>query len=510
MTVKIPPVILVICDGLGYAPAGQGNAVQQADMKFFNALMSSYPSAYLDASGEAVGLLSGLIGNSEVGHMTLGAGRVVKSSIVRFHELIQSGQLAQHAAASLLRNFAQTGKTLHVLGLLSDGGVHSHEFHIHGMIELAVHCGVKKIVIHPILDGRDVAPMSAQLYLERLELKLQLLGVGKIGSVQGRFYAMDRDNNIERTHAAYAMLCGIAGGSGSDWRSTLAAAYTNGDSDEFIKPVLFDEADALQEADGVIFVNVRPDRAKQLTTCLLGLSAQEKAINLDFVLTGYRYDQSFKNQVILEPQFVQDTFLDVVEKAQPTRPVFLIAETEKYAHVTYFFKGMRDEHSLQEVRVMVPSLKMHDYVASPQMAAASITASVEKILTENPTVLCVVNYANADMVGHSGNLAATIAACRELDAQLKRVYEIAVGQMGGTLIVTADHGNAEAMLDSKGKARTAHTTNPVPYVMVAQDLKIPEHEPKNLAKTYGIACVASAILKRMGIEAPKDMVTPIF
>ncbi len=504
------PVVLVVCDGLGHASSGPGNAVQLASMIFFDGLMHRYPSAYLAAAGEAVGLLPGFMGNSEVGHVTLGAGRVVKGSIVRFHELIQSGELMQHPSADVLRDFAQTGKALHVLGLLSDGGVHSHELHLHAMLEFAVQCGITNIVVHPILDGRDVAPASAAIYLERLDKKLRELTHGSIGSLQGRFYAMDRDKNWDRTSASYEMMCGSGDVVGGDWQTALAASYAANEMDEFVKPVLFGIGNAMQDSDAVVFVNVRPDRALQLTSRLLVCDNNKRpGLSLAFVLTGYRYDPGFHNPVILEPKLVQHTLLDIVAAAQPKRPIFLLAETEKYAHVTYFFKGMRDEHPQQETRVMIPSLKMRNYTTHPEMGAQSITDHLEEVLLTHPNALCVINYANADMVGHSGNLAATIAACRLVDAQLSRAFEIVVNKMGGVLAITADHGNAEAMLDSAGNPKTAHTANPVPFVVAGPGLERATHLPKNLVATHGIAHVSPTLLQIMGIELPAVMVEPL-
>lgn len=510
MSIPLAPVALIIFDGFGYTKNCFGNAVEHAHMDFFNKLMQNYPSAYLAAAGEAVGLLPNLIGNSEVGHLTLGAGRVVKSSIVRMNDLIKSPQFFEHQAASLFRDFAQTGRTLHVLGLLSDGGVHSHDFHMHALIELAVYCGIKNIVVHPILDGRDVAPASANFYLSRLEQKLHTLCAGKIGSIQGRFYAMDRDNNHDRIHQSYSMLCGKGKNSSRDWRLALADAYAEGDFDEFVKPELFGIENALCDRDGIVFVNIRSDRALQLTKCLLGLSSQEAGVDFHFVLTGYRYHQSFKNPVILEPQLIQQTLLDVVGEVQSRRPIFLLAETEKSAHVTYFFKGMRDEISHQEKRIIIPSHKVRDYVAHPQMSAHEITGQLQSVLLSNPSAFCVVNYANADMVGHSGNFAAAIKACRVLDAQLKRVYELIVERMSGILFMTSDHGNAEEMIDSKGLEKTSHTMNPVPFIMVAKDLQSVACKTKYLADTHGISVVAPTILASMGIEPPQVMTKPLF
>lgn len=511
---NIGPVVFVVCDGLGKAPKNSGNAVEQAGMHFLHTLMQQYPAWFLAAHGEAVGLLPGFIGNSEVGHLTLGAGRIIKSSIARFHELIQSGKLAQHPHMQLLRTFATTGKTLHIIGLLSDGGVHSHELHLHSMLDYAVQNGIKKIVVHPILDGRDVAPKSGATYLNRLEQKLQALGVGKIGSIQGRFYAMDRNKNWDRTTAAYQMLCGTTPPQMNTWKHILDKAYTCGDFDEFVKPTLLDKQYAIQNDDAIIFVNVRPDRALQLTNILLNNQTQQQnnapLRNFSFVITGYRYASELKNPVILEPNLIQETILDVIATKASERPIFLIAETEKYAHVTYFFKGMRNEQFKQETRIMIPSLKVRNYIEHPEMAAASITDQIEQLLQQHQNSFCVVNYANADMVGHSGNFKATVAACLTLEAQLIRLYELVVKKMNGTLLITADHGNAEEMLDANGNQKTSHTTNPVPFVIAAIGLEATKpYPPKDLSQSFGIAHIAPTLLKYMALQQPTAMVEPL-
>ncbi len=502
-----PPMltVLVVLDGLGHSSATHGNAVVAARMPFFKGLLTEYPSTVLTASGSVVGLLPDMAGNSQVGHVTLGAGRVVKSSIVRFHELVDSGAIFTHPVSEKMKLFAATKKTLHVLGLLSDGGVHSHQFHLHGVIAMAVRVGVQKIVVHPILDGRDVAPISAEGYLEKLENFLKERGCGEIGSLQGRFYAMDRDKNWNRTIQSYKMMCGNFGASNISWREALERAYVAGATDEFIEPVLLAAGIALQNGDAFVFVNVRPDRACQLTELFLSHETQVRQgvqqRDLALVVTGYRYAKNFDNPVFLEPFEVQDTLLDVVEKAYPHCPIFLVAETEKYAHVTYFFKGMRDEVVPQEKRVMVPSLKMKNYSDQPAMSASEITNTVCTLIDENTEAFFVVNYANADMVGHSGNFDATVRACEILDEELKKLAEN-IARVGGLLCITADHGNAEEMLDVAGQPKTSHTKNPVLFVLVAPSLKGTSFD---VSKDLGLARVAPTILQFLGLSKPSAM-----
>lgn len=508
------PVVFVICDGLGIAVKNPGNAVEEAGMNFLHNVMQQYPSWHLAAHGEWVGLLPGFIGNSEVGHLALGSGQVIKSSIARFHRLIESNSLAEQPHNQILKQFSFTGKKLHIIGLLSDAGVHSHELHLHSMLENAFQNGIKNIVIHPILDGRDVSPKSASLFLERLEQKIQSIGCGNIGSIQGRFYAMDRNQNWDRTTKSYAMLCSSIASPFKSWREALDAHYSTGKSDEFVNPVLLDTQWAMHNDDAIVFVNVRPDRAIQLTKIFLNKEIQTNnnvpTKKFSFVMTGSRYAKELNNPVILEPTLIQDTILDVLANQVPSRHIFLIAETEKFAHVTYFFKGMRNEESKQETRLMIPSLKVENYKEHPEMRAAQITSQVEELLPKEKNAFCVVNYANPDMVGHSGNFKATTMACLVLEAQLIRLYHLVVEKMHGTLVITSDHGNAEEMLDAQGNAKTAHTTNPVPFVLISKDLRKPTpHRAHDLHTTHGIAHVAPTLLMHMGIEKPHAMVAPL-
>jgi 2,3-bisphosphoglycerate-independent phosphoglycerate mutase len=308
------------------------------------------------------------------------------------------------------------------------------------------------------------------------------------------------------------MLCETTTSS-RNWQSELAQSYDAGIFDEFINPTLLNNQYAIKDNDAVIFVNVRPDRALQLTNILLKTQIQQQhnapIRTLAFVMTGYRYTNDLKNPVILEPILAQETILDVIISQAPERPIFLIAETEKYAHVTYFFKGMRDQQAKQETRMMVPSLKIHDYVKHPEMSAAKITEQIELLITKHPNAFCVVNYANADMVGHSGDLKATIAACLVLEAQLIRLYEAVVVKMQGTLLITADHGNAEEMFDVENNPKTAHTINPVPLVIASKQLqKNSPQPPKDLHQTHSIAHAAPTLLRHMGLRQPIIMAEP--
>lgn len=481
------PTMLIVLDGFGSRVAQQGNAVQLAHMPFWRSLCSNYPTTTLQASGLAVGLLPGMAGNSEVGHMTLGAGRIIPSDVMRFDQLIASG-LLEHATG--LRHILERAGRVHLLGLVSDGGVHSHERHLHALLKIFAGWGLKQIFVHAILDGRDVAPASAAMYLERLERVCADLGIGRIVSLQGRFYAMDRDHNTQRTDATYQMLVGTAGAQNSTWHSALEHAYQAGKTDEFIEPVLLDAVGALTPGDAVLFFNVRPDRARQLT---------ERLLAQHIVITPVGYDDQFNNVVLLERQDVQDTLLDVL--AQHNKRVFVIAETEKYAHVTYFFQGMHEPAYLGQERVLVPSLKAINYIQHPEMSAAEITRVLVRSLRADPADFYLVNYANADMVGHAGDLVATIKACEALDQQLTLLCHEVVERAKGTLFITSDHGKAEYMRDEYDKPVTAHTANPVPMVAVRSSWRGHSCVPGD----FGLRHVAPTVLATMGVPVPAVM-----
>lgn len=507
------PTMLVILDGFGYNKNKDGNAIAQAHMPFWNSLLSNYPSALLKASGESVGLLPGFIGNSEVGHLTLGAGRIVPSMLKRFSDAINDGTLA--TSPVLLDNFATlkaSGKSLHLMGLVSDAGVHSYLEHAKALIKMACQYGIKQVFIHAFLDGRDVPPMSAFKYLEDLQQFCIELQCGFIASIHGRFYAMDRDENWQRTCTSYEAMCGLGTQSpiAIPWQEGLKQAYDHGETDEFVHPLLLTEHGAIKPGDGVIFFNFRPDRARQLTKVFLDPNFQHfnNPINtgngtLSFFISATRYKESFTNPVLFEPELVKDTLLDVIGTQPQPQPVFIIAETEKFAHVTYFFRGMEEKQLANETRTLIPSIKAQNYIQHPEMSAPGITAALIRSLRTNPAFFYLVNYANADMVGHSGNLAATIKACEVLDQQLALLYHEVVKRLHGLLVITADHGNAEEKLDAAGNGLTAHTTNPVPFVYISG-------KPKKMTEIlvdrgFGLANVAPTLLKHMMLKIPDCM-----
>ncbi|MBM3893889.1 2,3-bisphosphoglycerate-independent phosphoglycerate mutase [Candidatus Dependentiae bacterium] len=539
------PTMLIVLDGFGYAPSAAGNAVNLANMPFWRQLCSQYGGMLLQATGEAVGLLPGSIGNSEVGHMTLGAGRVVPSTLVHFDQLLEQEVIAKSPVLQRCLASLVLGSRVHLLGLLSDGGVHSHERHLYALLTILAAQTSAEIIIHPILDGRDVSPVSAEHYLRRLELFCKKLGRGSIASVQGRFYAMDRDYNTERTSVAVRLLLGNVPVLASTWQEVLHKSYNHGVTDEFIVPALFREDGGVRAGDGFIFFNTRPDRARQITDAILA-----GAPALAFFLTpidfgpalsplsgrpstgsgGAEFSKLHHESAQSEPVerampagseradiyrtlFSQppldNTLLHVL--AQQEKRVFVIAETEKYAHVTYFFQGMHEEVLPGQERVLVPSMKVKNYIAHPEMSAHLITSTLIKSLRSDPVFFYLVNFANADMVGHSGNLQATIKACEIIDQQLALLYHEVVVRTGGVLCITADHGNAESKIDTEGRILTAHTANPVPFVMVGRQFKVkqPGSGVFSQPPTAGLARVAPTLLELMGLVVPPEMERPI-
>lgn len=502
------PTMLLIFDGFGYRKDRVGNAIAHASMPTWQMVQRRYPHRLLAASGRAVGLPDGFMGNSEVGHMTMGAGRPIRTALCKFHDSIDDQTFFKNPF--LIEKFLQlkkNGRSLHLLGLLSDAGVHSHERHIHELLRLAKRVGVKKTFVHAFLDGRDTPPSSAQMYLDRLQSVCDQEKYGAIASLHGRFYAMDRDMNWDRTQKSYEVLCGV--GEGGD----LDAFYRRDVTDEFVEPALLLPKGIVQKGDGLFFTNFRPDRMRQLTRCFLDPSFDTFDTcgltsiggTLSFVASTTRYDELFKdfaNDVMFESETISHTLLDEIAPQN----VFIIAETEKYAHVTYFFRGKADVELANETRVLVPSVKARTYVNHPDMSAREITKRVVSSLQTNPAYFYLVNYANCDMVGHSGDFDATVKACECLDQQLKILYEEVVEKLGGTIFLTGDHGNAEEMIDPEtGQPKTAHTDNPVPFVIInkalAGNYKLFDQEDAEVKE--GLASVAPTILRHLGLAVPE-------
>ena len=500
------PVILLILDGFGHSAQWENNAVLQANTPNLDALKQTFPNTLINASEHYVGLPDGQMGNSEVGHLNIGAGRIVFQDFERINNSISSGEFYQiPALVSALQSLKANNKALHIFGLLSDGGVHSHQSHIHAMLTMAAKQGLTKVYVHAFLDGRDTPPISAKPYIAALEAHIQSVGVGKIASVSGRFYSMDRDKRWERVAPAYHMLVdGVAEYMAPTAMDALEQAYARGESDEFVKCTVIhaigSAAIAMEDGDCVVYMNFRSDRARQITDALLNpdFNGFERhripALAHYFTLTQYDQNQP-KALPIFAPFSVPNTFGEYVSQLGLNQ--LRIAETEKYPHVTFFFNGGEETVFKGEDRIMVPSPKVATYDLQPEMSAPEVTDKlVEAILSKRyQAVIC--NYANGDMVGHTGNLQAAIQAVETLDACLGRVVT-AAQSVGAEVIITADHGNAEMMYDpTANQAHTQHTTNLVPLIYVGR--------PATLSSTGALSDIAPTLLELMGIAQPKEM-----
>jgi 2,3-bisphosphoglycerate-independent phosphoglycerate mutase len=458
----------------------------------------------LQASGTAVGLPAKTPGNSEVGHMTLGAGRVIEQPVTLINHAIADGSFFSNKKLKEgLAHLAAAQKTLHVIGLLSDGNVHSSQEHLYAYLKAALDAKVARIVVHAILDGRDVAPRSAAQYLERLDQFCKQHQNVVMGTIIGRFYAMDRDDNWNRTAAAYECLTVSEPIRFKSWSAALEYCYTHNLSDEFVPPTQLNEQAVISEEDGIIFFNLRPDRARQLIDAFADHDFEHFAtrdLHLLFFITPVELGDWSAVTVLFPRAPVHENLKEILSKKGMS--LFCIAETEKYAHVTYFFSGLNDHPYKGEEQVLVPSLKLKDYKENPAMSAAEITKTVVQSLQKDPRDFYLINYANADMVGHSGDLPATIKAVECLDAQLKVLYEEVVEKRNGMLYITSDHGNADLEFDeTTGQPHTAHTTNPVPFIYVDQAVK----DKKMELSLKGLADVASFILENLKLPIPAVM-----
>lgn len=477
------PIALVVLDGFGYSAERDGNAIALASTPFLDRIAKTHPPLYLEASGEAVGLPKGTMGNSQVGHVTIGAGKRVAQPITLVSQAIASGTLKQHPfLVSSLQQLKQSGKTVHIMGLLSDAGVHSDIHQFFGFLDVMGQKHIPHIVIHPFLDGRDSTPTSARLFLQQLQDYIDThLPHARIGSIQGRFYAMDRDENWQRTCAAYHMLTDAhLKGEYTNWSDALDAFYAQGITDEFIPPTRFDDAYGIKPEDGIVMINVRSERMRQITRCFVDGCANKcngQQVPLAFFITPVSYGAALSTHALFEPHVIEPTLKQRLSKQGLT--IYTIAESEKYAHVTYFFDGGREAYFEHETRVLIPSIKARDYTNYPCMSAPEITHQVCNSLKTNPYDFYLINYANADMVGHSGDMQATIRAIECLDKQLELLYDALVQQHGGILLITADHGNAEQMIKN-GKPWTAHTTNKVPFYAISNH-PLPQPAIKELA-----------------------------
>jgi 2,3-bisphosphoglycerate-independent phosphoglycerate mutase len=501
---KLKPLVLTILDGWGYSPATEGNAIARARKPTYDHLLATYPNTLIHTAGPFVGLPEGQMGNSEVGHMNMGAGRVIYMDVTRIDLLISSGEFFHNQALLEAMKKAE-GHRLHLLGLSSDGGVHAQLTHLYALLEMAKKHGLTEVFVHCFMDGRDTGPESGAGYLEQLEKKLRELGIGKIASVSGRYYAMDRDKRWDRIERAFgAMVLG----NGAKFESAVAAvrqSYERGVTDEFIEPITIVDANnapigLIRDDDSVVMYNYRADRAREITLALTDPELEKPARSLVPKRLTYtmmtRYDKSFRLPYVLPPEHPDNILADVMQRVQWKN--LRVAETEKYAHVTYFFNGGNEKPYGGEEREMVSSPKVATYDLQPEMSAAGITAKVVKAMEQGSFDVIVMNYANADMVGHSGKLEPTIRACETVDAGLGEIYQ-ALKRCGGSWLITADHGNAEMMVDPVTKGpHTYHTTNPVPLLFLTNGRVA-------LRPNGALEDVAPTLLGILGLEKPGQM-----
>ena len=483
------PIALVILDGFGYSPSHEGNAITLAHTPFINYLTTTYPSTLLQASGSAVGIPEGVIGNSEVGHITIGAGRIVQQPITLLQEMVLDGSLASIPLWQDIACQMDPAQTIHIIGLCSDAGVHGHIDHLLLYTRTLAALTSNPIAVHLITDGRDVAPQSAVTYLEKFCKETAQFCNVHIASISGRYYAMDRDQNWERTALALNAMRGL-GKCQRSWEHVISENYAQGITDEFIVPTVLNPSLGIKPQDIVIFANFRPDRMRQLVT-------EIGELNPAIMISPIDYGSDAKTTVIIERTAIPATLKEVL--AENNMRMFTVAETEKYAHVTYFFAGYKEEPFAGETRKLVSSHKVKTYAQDPAMSAVEITNAV--LATEqNLFDFYLANYANADMVGHSGDLAAAIAAIEVLDKELERLYRFIVHEHGGTMIITADHGNAETMIDpTTRQPQTAHTTNPVPCIVATLGT------PMLPLPSDGLSSIAPYILRVMGLRIPAEM-----
>lgn len=523
---KNKPLVLTILDGWGYRATADANAIAQARKPNYDRLLKEFPNTLLRASDHFVGLPDGQMGNSEVGHLNIGAGRIVQMDITRIDEAIQTGTFFKEPLlVSAFRKAAEQRRRVHLLGLVSDGGVHSHQRHLYALLKLAHQESVSDVFVHAFLDGRDTLPTSGVGYLEQLQREMRQVGVGKLASVSGRYYAMDRDRRWARIKLAFdAMAKGHAeAGIHADPVAKLRESYNNGVTDEFVHPFVCGDAKGqpvaeIGDEDICICFNFRADRARQIARALArnsGLTAQDgrdlpgaddldKEIPRNLVpknlqyLCMTQYDRQFTLPVVFPPQSMTNLLAN--QMAQANLRNLRVAETEKYAHVTYFFNGGVEKPFPGEDRNLVPSQKVATYDLAPEMSASGIADAVTKAIADTAFDVIVVNFANADMVGHSGKLEPTIKGVETVDACLGRLYQ-AIRQHGGSMLVTADHGNAELMVDpATGGPHTAHTTNPVPFILVTE-----MGQKLRLKDGGSLRDISPTILGLLGLDQPKEM-----
>jgi 2,3-bisphosphoglycerate-independent phosphoglycerate mutase len=505
--VPVSPVVLIILDGWGYREDKDGNAIAAAKTPVMNSLWEAYPHTLIRTSGKDVGLPDGQMGNSEVGHLNIGAGRVVPQELVRISDAVEDGTLLENPKlVKVCEEVRQSQGKLHLVGLCSDGGVHSHLSHLFGLLELAKAQGIPEVCLHVITDGRDTQPHDGLEAVRRIQEAIDRIGVGRIATLSGRYYAMDRDRRWDRVQLAYDAMTQDGTGDGRSALDVLQASYDAGKTDEFVLPTRIAPG-ALEAGDGAIFFNFRPDRARQLTQAFVDPkfnSFERQQIRPLSFATFTQYDPHFPVLVAFEPQNLNNILGEVI--SQHGLRQLRTAETEKYAHVTYFFNGGLEEPFPGEDRELVPSPMVLTYDSAPAMSAEAVTDVAVAGIEKKVYSLVVINYANPDMVGHTGQMDATVTALEVVDKCLGRLLEN-VNRAGGTAIIIADHGNAELMWDEQGNPWTAHTTNPVPFILVeGEGLKIPGHGTDVALREDGrLADIAPTILDILKLAQPPEM-----
>jgi 2,3-bisphosphoglycerate-independent phosphoglycerate mutase len=499
--------MLIILDGWGIEPSSNSNAVSLANMHHLDNLARQYPHTQLLCSGEAVGLPQGIMGNSEVGHLNIGAGRIVFQDLLRIDQAIEDQSFFDNPTiAAIMANVLDSGATLHLMGLVSDGGVHSQLTHLLALLDMARHKGLKKVCIHAIMDGRDTPPDGGIGYLKQLQDHINNNRFGRIATICGRFYAMDRDKRWERIEEAYRLFTQGIGTLATDPIEAIKAAYARGETDEFIRPIVITGAEnepsgTIQNGDGVIFFNFRADRAREITRALTDRDFKGFERSIFPILSDYvcmtLYDEVFTLPIAFAPVHL-DRILGEIISLQKLRQL-RIAETEKYAHVTYFFNGGEEEPFPLEDRCLIPSPReVPTYDQKPEMSALQVTTEVLKRIESQNYDFIVLNFANMDMVGHTGVLEAAIKACETVDRCIGQIIAAVIAR-GGAALVTADHGNSEKMKEANGKPHTAHTLNPVPLILV-------DDTRKDAQLRQGVlADIAPTILELMAIEQPREM-----
>ncbi len=500
------PTVLMILDGYGLNKNCEHNAVCEGKTPVMDQLMSQCPYVEGQASGLAVGLPEGQMGNSEVGHLNMGAGRIVYQELTRITKAIEDGDFFENPELlAAVENVKKNDSSLHMFGLLSDGGVHSHITHLFGLLELAKRQGLKKVYVHCFLDGRDTPPASGKGYIEELQKKMDELGVGEIGVVSGRYYAMDRDNRWDRVELAYKALTKGEGVKGTDAAEAVQASYDDGKTDEFVLPTVIEKdgkpVATIQDNDSVIFFNFRPDRAREITRAFCDPEfkgfEREKKLNLTYVCFT-DYDETIPGKLVaFKKEEIKNTFGEYLAAHNMTQA--RIAETEKYAHVTFFFNGGVEEPNPGEDRILVKSPKVATYDLQPEMSAPQVCDKLVEAIKSGKYDVIIINFANPDMVGHTGVESAAIKAIETVDACVGRAVD-AIKEVDGQMFICADHGNAEQLVDYEtGEPFTAHTTNPVPFILVNADPSYTLREGGKLAD------IVPTLIELMGMEQPKEM-----